>query len=217
MEWHYTTRYSDSRGIEIASLRNNGARLSLRLRGVTFCGRDFDALEVDSCSAPEALTSFDLHFRALCNCTIECEIPILVVSENATNTCALEMRLELGKPIANGGLDREVLTLSLHTEGQAYSSVGNSGYFEDELLSLQSSLPPGSYLKACISCAHSDYCQYGNCLFGGMACFRYMKEEYSQVRDKYDLLPILGKAEVVQETYLCPDFEKRLPNTGYRG
>jgi hypothetical protein len=217
MEWLYPTRYSDGRGTEMASLRNDGATLSLHLRGVTFCGRDFDSLKADSHSAPESLTSFHLHNRALCNCTIECEIPITVVSESTMSTRALRMQLELGKPIANGGLDREVLTLSLHTEGQAFRSAGNSGYFEDELLSLQSSLPPGSYLKACISCAHSDYSPYGNRTFGGMACFRNLKNEYSQVKDKFDLFPILDKAEVVQETYLCPDFEKRLPNTGYRG
>jgi hypothetical protein len=120
-------------------------------------------------------------------------------------------------PAPNGGLEKEVLTLSLDTDRQVFRSAGNSGWFEDELLSLQSSLPQGTYLKACISCAHSDYSPYGHGLFGGMACFRNLKEQYSQVKDKFDLFPILDQAEVVQETYLCPEFEKRQPNTGYRG
>jgi hypothetical protein len=217
MEWHYSTRYSDTRGNEMVSLRNDGAKLFVRLRGVTFCGRDFDSLEADSHATSEALATFDLHRGALCNCTIECKMPILVVSAGEATTCVLEVRLDLGKPAANGGLDRELLALSTLVGGQAFRSAGNSGYFEDELLSLQSSLPSGTYLKTCFSCAHSDYSPYGHGLFGGMACFRNLKEEYSRVKDKFDLFPILDKAEVVQETYLCPEFAKRLPNTGYRG
>jgi hypothetical protein len=217
MEWLYPTRYSDGRGTEMVSLRNDGASLLVRLREVTFCGRDFDSLEADSSSAPEALTSFDLHQGSLCNCTIECTMPISVVTGSRAAICALEVFLELGQPTANGGLDREVLILSILTEAQAFRSAGNSGWFEGELLSLQSSLPSGAYLKACISCAYSDYSPYGHRMFGGMACFRELKEEYSQVKGKYDLFPILDKADVVQETYLCPEFDKRLPNTGYRG
>ncbi len=156
MEWDYPTRYSDSRGVEMVSLRNDGARLSTRLRDVTFGGPDFDSLEPDSHAAPEALANFELHAGALCNCTIECKIPIPVVSGSKTTVCGLEMRLELGAPAANGGLDREVLT-------------------------------------------------------------RKLKEEYSQVKDKFDLFQVLDRAEVVQETYLCPQFEKHLPHTGYRG
>ena len=108
-----------------------------------------------------------------------------------------------------GGLDTEVLTPWLDADGQAFRSAGNSGWFEDELLSLQSSLPQGAYLKACISCAHSDYPPYGYGLFGGMACFRNLKDQHSQVKDNFDLFLILDQAEVVQETYLCPEFEER--------
>jgi hypothetical protein len=50
-----------------------------------------------------------------------------------------------------------------------------------------------------------------------MACFRKLKDDYAKVNDKFDLFPILDKAEVVQETYVCPEFAKRRPNTGYRG
>jgi uncharacterized protein DUF6304 len=217
MEWSYPTRYSDRRGVELTTLRNDGAKLSLRLRDIMFWGRDFDSLQPDPDSTLEALSNFDLHWRALCNCRIECKMPIAVVVGCKTTTCPLEMRLDLGRPTANGGLDTEVLTLSLYADGQAFRSAGNSGWFEDELLSLQSSLPQGTYLKACISCAHSDYSPYGHGLFGGMACFRNLKEQYSRVKDKFDLFPILDEAEVVQETYLCPEFEKRQSNAGYRG
>jgi len=213
----YPARYTDRYGVESTTLRNNGARLYLRLRGVTFSGADFDSLEPDPHAAPEALATFDLHGGALCNCTIECEIPLPVVQESRTIASPLEVHLELGRPTATGCLDREVLILSLRLEGQSFRSAGDSGWFEDELLTLQSSLPAGSYLKACIGCAHADYSPYGHGLFGGIACFRNWKEEHSRVKDKFDLFAILDKAELVQETYLCPEFERRRPNSGYRG
>lgn len=81
----------------------------------------------------------------------------------------------------------------------------------------QHSVRFGKRLKICFSCSHSDYPPIGHGLFGGMACFRNLKDEYSRVKDKFDLFPILDRAEAVQETYLRPEFAKRLPNTGYRG
>jgi hypothetical protein len=35
------------------------------------------------------------------------------------------------------------------------------------------------------------------------------KDEFWTVHDRYD--------RMVQETYLCPEFERRIPGTGYRG
>ena len=49
-------------------------------------------------------------------------------------------------------------------------------YSEDELLDIQRQMPEGTYLKACINCAFSDYCPGGHGLFGGLACFRDNKE-----------------------------------------
>src|SRR5260221_6389950 len=129
----------------------------------------------------------------------------------------LQMRLELGSETSNGGLDRELLRLSLAVNGHAYHSSGKTGWFEGELISLHSALPMGAYLIACINCAYSDYSPYGHGLFGGMACFRKFKQQYANVRSKDDLFPILNNADVVQETYLCQEFAKRRPHTGYKG
>jgi hypothetical protein len=143
-------------------------------------------------------------------------MPIPVVLGADTGSGELEIHLELGSQKPNGALDRELVSLMLDIRGQTFHSAGTSGWVEDELLSLQATLPIGMYLKACINCSHSDYSPYGHGSFGWMACFRNFKAEYANVRDKHDLFPILDKADLVQETYLCPDFEKRLPNTGYR-
>jgi Family of unknown function (DUF6304) len=214
MDWVYSTRYSDRHGVETTELHNDGANLSVRLRGVWFMGRDFDGLEPAPNSGSESVRSFTLWRGSLCDCTFECDIPLPVAFGGETSMGALRMRLELGVPASNGGLDRELLSLRLTIREQVYHSPGSSGWFEDELLSLQSRLPAGVYLKACINCAYSDYSPGGHGLFGGMACFRHFKQEYANVKSKDDLFKILHQADAVQETYLCEDFEKRRPHTG---
>ena len=217
MEWLYPVKYSDRRGVESAEIRNDGSRLSVRLRGVCFSGRDFDALMPASDSSPELVGSFTLCRRSLCDCTIECEIPVPVMFGGEIVRGNLQVRLELGSEMPNGGLDREILSLMLAVKSGTHHSLGETGWFEDELLSLHSAMPSGAYLVACFSCAYSDYSPYGHGLFGGMACFRNFKEQYAKVQTKDDLFPILNNSDVVQETYLCPEFTKRRPHTGYRG
>jgi hypothetical protein len=217
MDWVYPLKYSDQRGIETAEIRNDGSKLSVRLRRINFSGRDFDALNPASDSLAEVLTSFTLCRGSLCDCVIECEIPVPLLFDSEMLHGNLQMHLELGSERPNGALDREVLSLSIAVAGHAYRSSGKTGWFEGELVSLHSALPTGVYLVACINCAYSDYSPYGHGLFGGMACFRNFKRQYASVRSKADLFPILNSADVVQETYLCPEFEKRRPRTGYRG
>ena len=80
-------------------------------------------------------------------------------------------------------------------------------------------MPEGEYLKACINCAFSDYSPFGHGLFGGLACFRDNKEGYRMVKTKHDLFRVWGTMTgvLVQETFLCREFERRFPDTGYRG
>ena len=150
---------------------------------------------------------------SLCNCTIEYEIPVPVVLENGTTISALLVaRLKLGLQAANGGLDEETLQLTLILQDGTYTSPGNSGWFEDELLGLSATLPDGAYLKACINCGLSGYSPGGDGLFGCMICFREHKDEYHRVNSKSDffkLLATIPKPSFVQETFLCSDFEKR--------
>ncbi|HSY47275.1 MAG TPA: hypothetical protein VLC46_00525 [Thermoanaerobaculia bacterium] len=73
-------------------------------------------------------------------------------------------------------------------------------------------------MRACINCLHSDYSPYGHGLFGYMTCFRNRKAEYLRVKSKDDFWKVHDHfEEMVQETYLCPEFERRVPGTGYRG
>lgn len=89
---------------------------------------------------------------------------------------------------------------------------------EDKLLKIQKQLPDGLFIQACINCLYSDYSPYGNGVFGCMMCFRKLKQEYLQVKSKQEFFHIHDHFErQVQETWLCDEFERRVPGTGYRG
>jgi hypothetical protein len=214
----YQGIYTDRFGGEPIIIHNDGRVLRTIIRGVRFWGYDFDGLSPEEDTPPEKLASFTLQRGDLCSCVIECDIPVPVVIGEGITEGRLRVRLDLGEPADNGGIDRETLNLSLTVGGNTSNGSGRSGWFEDELLELQAALPEGTYMKACINCAFSDYSPYGHGLFGNLACFRDNKEEYLRVKTKGDIFRVWDTlTEYVQETYLCPEFRKRRPGTGYRG
>jgi hypothetical protein len=216
----YPAVYRDSLGAEIATIQNDGKRLTIIVRGVTFFGSDFDLLEAALPRDDPQLGSFTLHHGHLCNCEIEWQMPVPLVSPAGTSPGRLHAHLKLGlpRPLPSSGIESEDLQLHLDFEGQTYSSCGRHGYFEDELREIQNALPEGVYLQCCFNCAFSDYSPAGSGLFGDMLCFRDNKQAYLTVQDKYDLFRIWDTmTEMVQETYLCPEFERRVSGAGYRG
>ena len=213
----YPTTYSDAEGSEATTIANDSETLRLSMRGVEFVGRDFDSLEPTG-AAPEKLRRFTLNQGCLCSCRIGCRIPIPVHERGKLLEGSLSVELVLGDPAANGGLDREQLRIVLEYDGQQLAGSGTSGWFEDELLGIQAQLPEGVFIKACINCLYSDYNPSGHGLFGCMMCFRNLKAEYLKVTTKQEFWSVHGRQDrFVQETYLCPEFERRIPGTGYRG
>ena len=216
MTWEYPATYTDKCGSETTLILNDSHELTILLREVTFAGISFDTLKPRADSDDRLLQKFTLQRRSLCACRITCHIPISTTDRGGD--AILGVDLTLGEPTVNGGLDREDLLLTLDLDGQTYRSSGKTGWFEGELLDLQKAMPGGNYFKACIGCAFSDYSPYGHGLFGFMVCFRSSKEEYLRVKSKDDLFDLWDKnAGCVQETFLCQEFEKRHPGTGYRG
>lgn len=212
MEHRYPAIYRDAHGTERTDIVNDGATLSMRLRGEVFTGESFDDFE----PAGEG-SGFQLNKGFLCSCEIECSIPMEIVANGGSQEGTLKANLKLGAPAANGGLDEELLVLRLTIGEQTYQSSGGSGWFEDELLELQRKLP-GAYMRACIGCAFSDYSPLGRGLFGGLACFRDSKDLYRRVNSKQALFDAWDTmSEFVQETHVCGQFERRKPGTGYRG
>jgi hypothetical protein len=213
----YPATYVDARGFETTTIENDGETLRLTLRGVEFAGRDFDSLEPVG-TALDPAWGFTLSQGDLCSCRIECRIPVPVQDHGTLRDGVLLVELVLGDPTPNGGIDREELRIVLEYDGRRFIGPGTSGWFEDELLGIQAQLPEGIFIKACINCLYSDYSPYGHGLFGGMMCFRNLKTEYLRVTTKKEFWSVHGRQDrFVQETDLCPEFERRIPGTGYRG
>lgn len=218
----YRARYKDRFGEEATTILNDGEALTMVVRGVRFRGNDFDRFHPQDVPDPAQLSSFTFLHGSLCYCTIEADIPVSVVTPAGTVDGLLTFELDLGEPLPTGQMDPERLKLRLAVNGQNYSSEGKTGWFEGEMLDLQGKLPPGTFMKACINCAFSDYSPYGHGLFGNLICFRANKAGYLALpsgedfcKDAYfDVMDTVS--EMVQETYLCPEFERRAPGTGYR-
>lgn len=223
MTANYPARYRDRSGEELTAISNDGKTLTMAVRGVRFSGRDFDSFEPEDLSDPMRLSSFSFLLGCLCSCLIEADIPIPVVTPDGEASGLLTFELELGGPLPTGQMDRERLKLRLEADGGTYHSDGKTGWFEDEMLDLQRKLPPGTFMKACINCAFSDYSPCGHGLFGNMICFRANKAGYLALpsgedfeKDAYfDVMDTVS--EMVPEIHLCPEFERRAPGTGYRG
>jgi hypothetical protein len=212
----YPVKYRDEFGAEITTIENDGKSLRMILRDTEFQSSMIDDWEAVT-EIPQSV-SFPLHYGNLCSYVLDLEIPVFVFENNNILPGMLQVHLELGNPIGNRGLDREDLQLELIFNGRSFRSCGKHGWFEDELLEIHQSLPQGTYLKSCFNCAFSDYSPYGSGIFGCMACFRNTKQEYLALTGKAAFFELQDRiSEQVQETYLCPEFEKRIPNTGYRG
>lgn len=214
----YPAVFTDRWGQVETVIVNDGQEFSVVLRGILFAGRSPGDLEP---AGPLTDTAHhcDLHHGALCSYTIEWRMPIQVALSDAEPiTALLHARLVLGDPSPNGGIDREEVTLALHLPTGVVETTTPHGWMEDALLNLQNQLPDGMRLRSCITCAFSDYNPAGNDFFGTMACFRDHKADYRAVSTKRDIFALWPSLTgLVQETYLCPDYEPRQPGTGYRG
>jgi hypothetical protein len=214
----FAARYRDHLGEEPTTIVNDGKLLTMELRGVQFQGARIDDFEPADSTDPAKLASFELSHNCLCNCIIEAELPVPVFVKGNVLDGIISFILELGNPLQSGLLDREHLTVRLNVDGLSLVSSGKSGWFEDELLDVQAQLQAGMHMMACINCAYSDYSPLGHGLFGDLACFRDNKVNYLKVASKRDIFAIWGTlTEYVQQTHLCPEFERRKPGTGYRG
>lgn len=201
-DFRYPATYTDARGSERTVIANDSDTLRVRLRGVDFTGRDFDALSPMEGANPEQLRQFTLHQGDLCSCRIGCQIPVPIAGRVETSGILLA-DLVLGDPAPNGGIDRKELRLVLEFDGHTFSSPGTSGWFEDELLAIQSQLPEGVFVKACINCLYSDYSPYGHGLFGCMMCFRNIKSEYVKVTTKEEFWSVHDRPDRMSRKPIC--------------
>ncbi len=214
----YAAHYKDRFGEEATSIKNDGQTLEIVIRGSVFRGRSFDDLETATELGPHS--EFSMANGSLHNYVLQAEIPVLVSTSNEISKAILKVHTAFGS--LSDTLPAECawaqLRLELLVDGQGYSSRGGSEMFEGELLDIQTQLPANTHIKTCFTCAFSDYSPYGNPSFGGLACFRDNKSGYRSIKTKGDLFAIWNtNSGSVQEIHLCPEYELRPTNTGYRG
>ncbi|MFJ6081131.1 DUF6304 family protein [Streptomyces sp. NPDC092369] len=220
---YWPGRYTDRHGSEDVVFETDGRDvIRTTIRGVRFEGDTMDDLGALSGEPPERAFSF--FDGGLCSCLLEWEVPVPVeVKGSGVRPAVLHCALRMGSPSADPrkGLDSETLTTRLHLDGYDYFNVAGQDDLEEALSEVQRQLPRAARLKACISCAWSDYSAGSHSLMGGLACFRDVKDRYRLVDGKKGPHGIFAiwpeRTEFVQETWLCEEFEHRIGDRGYRG
>lgn len=219
---HWPGRYTDRHGTEEIVFESDGRELiRTTIRGVLFESESMDDLGAMTGEPPEQAFSF--FDGALCSCLLEWEVPIPIeVRGSGVRPGVLRCALRLGGPAGPGrGLDEETLTSTLLLDGYEFRNADGQGDLETALHDIQRKLPRAARMRACVSCAWSDYNPAGNGFMAGLACFRDTKDRYRQVDGKHGPTGIFALwqdlTEFVQETWLCEEFEHRTSKAGYRG
>lgn len=219
------------------AIENDAHLLSFMLKGVRFITQYFP-FELDQRqSIPADLNQrFDIWEHRLfsgetgyilCNCTIGLTFPQTIVDIKAETMAVsqLQVRQYLGAvdPNLQGNfkLTGYRLDACLIIGSKSYHVQGED--FETLFEKLTCQLKRQYYFQNCYGCLYSDYSVYGHSEFGTMLCYKNVKEQYLDVNNKKDYIELESSYDqIVQETFCCPDFKKRIKvdpvhGTGYRG
>jgi hypothetical protein len=195
-----------------------GYEIETTIRGVTFWGYDFDGLEPrDPGQAIAAGLPLSRLSGDLADSVIKGDLPCTVQVDGQRSPVVVTFTLTL--PAAERGPERQYpspknLHLSLIVADQRCDV--DDDWFEEGVLQLDKAASRfGARLVCCVTCLYSDYSPAGQGLMG-MRCHRGAKEQYLAVRSKRDYWSV-PVTEDVMETYLCQEWERRVPGTGYRG
>lgn len=205
--------YEDERGRDEIVISNDGKFLHTTLRGLALSGSDFDGLEAGLSGSEDELQVTLNEFGELATGSLTVLIPIAVDIAGVAQVIGMEVTIVLPPPA-----ERVELTIRLPDGRGPFRGRKKSGDFEDELESVVHVLPADVRLLACHTCGLSDYSPSGHGIFGGLACFRDVRDPYRRVASKWDMFELWASmTEYVQETHLCPEWEPRPPGRGYRG
>lgn len=212
----YAAVYRDANGEEKTAIQNDGKTLRMAVRGVEFAGPSFDQFKPITSTGDVRQAPFTFERGDLCAYVIECNIGVPVVVNESILRGTLHVYLDLGGPVEGKRIGHEILRLTLKSQQHTVRSYDEDGVFETALLQIQRALPEDVYVKSCFNCAFSGYSPYGGGLWG-MFCHRNNKAAYVAATSKAEWLHLdQDAAEVVQETYLCPEFERWNGKSGYR-
>lgn len=204
IEWHVlpTRRRSPWQG--------PGYEFRTRIRGVECSSYDFDGIGPDDVDAAVAVwLDVDLQHGDLTEYVVTGDLPLTVEIHGEAAQAVVAFELD-----TRHGSRSTCLRLRFQSHGLHGEVIDE--WFEDGLRKLEGELAPGGVaLRCCVTCLYSDYSPGGHGLMG-MSCHRGAKEQYLAVEFKADYWPV-PVTEDVMETHLCPEYERRIPGTGYRG
>jgi hypothetical protein len=213
VDWPGT--YTDQVGRESIVFANDGTELRTTIRGVEFVGSTPEMLWPTDAAALEGRVDLRLRNGTLWRCLITIEMPVVVVIDNQEVSGVVHLSHNLGHTApASLAVPRLVL---IHEGTPLEADAGRDSEFESALPRIEKQLPPGAFFKTCINCQYSDYSPGGSQEFGSLMCFRKMKSEYLAATTKNEWFTLGERAERTQETFLCQEFVRRRPGTGYRG
>ncbi|WP_280444830.1 DUF6304 family protein [Nocardia brasiliensis] len=215
--WSFPGGYEDDRGAEPVEWRiepdeapgsNGQFDLEAVIRGVRVRG-DLDDLIPDPADT-NASENFSLDGRSgnLTRYTVTGELPCTV--EISGTRRAVVIRFSFAPHPYPG---HDVMHLALTLDGAEYETDCDA--LETGLPRLADALPTGVSLVCCFTCLYSDYTPSAGPVMG-MTCYRDDKERYLAVGSKHDIWKV-RRTEYVPETYLCSEYRRRVPGTGYRG
>ncbi len=112
-------------------------------------------------------------------------------------------------PVYNNGvrIDPDSMTVTVTYDGKAYWSTPSCHTWEAAFASLQRSLPEGVKIKCCLTCAHGNFCPYGN-KSGEIFCLKNDKP-----KNKLDVCDLLNGTKDLDETrkelsFVCTDYRE---------
>jgi hypothetical protein len=215
----FAGNYKDQRGSEAIVWRIEGSEryripsldFFTTIRGIEMWGTDFDGLEpVDPAAATGRLPLNSAG--ELTGCILDGDLPCTLQADGSRHAATIRFSLDLRTHNRPSSALRH-LRLSLTLADVTYQV--SDDWFEDGVQRLEAALPAGTRLVCCVTCLYSDYSPGGHGLTG-IRCHRGAKDQYLAVRAKagYWSVPV---TEEVPETYLCNEYQRRVPGTGYRG
>lgn len=207
------TRYIDRHGSVEAEIQNDSEQLVLNVAGTKFISRFFDDFEIENREGVPDRFSLNGH-NELIACQLICELPITLLhkDEELVSMLGIDLRLD-----SSDSTSYQTFVIFSITMDNREIRTNKVQHFEGGLEGIIKELPEHR-LKCCYGCAFADYSVYGQQFFGTMLCFRNIKAEYTRVRNKDEYMDIMDNHDrLVQETYLCNEFEERQKGTGYRG
>jgi hypothetical protein len=203
----YQTIYKDKFGIEKTEIISNGSELNIQLRGLDFSGRCFELLEgkLDKMKFEYEVFNENQVLGDLTNCNFIVTFPVTFLKHNKEVKEHIQADIVIGERYNYG------VKLILKFSEFDILNTNRYDFFEDALINIQDQLPNYMILKTCLSCRYSHYHPLGNAMYGGLFCFKAIKEKMDKIKEKNSLLNLYGinqyniKGTPVQETFDCDE------------